>query len=48
MSSVPVGLVKLLKPEGHSGHLRLQEVVGSIDKDIGKPFRIGFRFFFET
>jgi hypothetical protein len=34
---IPVGLVKDRKPLGHSGHLRLQEVVGSTDRLIGKP-----------
>jgi hypothetical protein len=48
ISSAPVGLVKFLKPEGHSGHLRLQDVVGSIDKEMGKPLRIGLLFFLET
>lgn len=32
---MPVGRVKERKPLGHSGHRRLQEVVGSIDTEIG-------------
>lgn len=34
---MPVGLVNDLSPLGHSGHLKLQEVVGSTDKLMGKP-----------
>ena len=34
-SSMPVGLVKALNPLGHSGHLKLQDVVGSKDIEIG-------------
>jgi len=37
VSSIPVGLVKDLKPLGHSGHLRLQEVVGSNEMLMGIP-----------
>jgi hypothetical protein len=33
----PVGRVKLLNPEGHSGHLKLQLVVGSMDTVMGYP-----------
>jgi len=33
--NIPVGLVKALKPLGHSGHRRLQEVVGSKEIDNG-------------
>jgi hypothetical protein len=33
---MPVGRVKDRKPLGHSGHLKLQEVVGSIDMLMGK------------
>jgi hypothetical protein len=32
---MPVGLVKALKPLGHSGHRKLHEVVGSNETDIG-------------
>jgi hypothetical protein len=34
---MPVGLLKLRNPLGHCGHLKLQEVVGSIEKEIGLP-----------
>ena len=34
---MPVGLVKALRPLGHSGQRRLQEVVGSNDMETGKP-----------
>ena len=34
-SNIPVGLVNALSPLGHSGHLRLQEVVGSKEMEIG-------------
>jgi len=34
---MPVSLLKDLNPLGHSGHLKLQLVVGSIDTLIGKP-----------
>ncbi len=34
---MPVGLVKERKPLGHSGHLRLQEVVGSKARLMGNP-----------
>lgn len=34
---MPVGRVNALSPLGHSGHLRLHEVVGSIDKLTGRP-----------
>ena len=36
-SSMPVGLVNERKPLGLSGHLKLQEVVGSKETLIGKP-----------
>ena len=36
-SSIPVGLVNALKPLGHSGHLKLHEVVGSKDMLAGYP-----------
>jgi len=32
---MPVGLVKDRRPLGHSGHLKLQDVVGSMDILIG-------------
>ena len=32
---MPVGRVKERSPLGHSGHLRLHEVVGSMDSDVG-------------
>lgn len=38
---MPVGLVNDLNPLGHSGHLRLQEVVGSIEMLIGNPLISG-------
>ena len=38
----PVGLVKALKPLGHSGHLKLQAVVGSKDNEKGMPHTFGF------
>ena len=34
---MPVGRVKDLRPLGHSGHRRLQDVVGSMEMLIGKP-----------
>ena len=34
---MPVGRVKDRKPLGHSGHPRLQAVVGSILKEKGLP-----------
>ncbi len=34
---MPVGLVKDLSPLGHSGHRRLQDVVGSTEMEDGKP-----------
>jgi hypothetical protein len=34
---MPVGLLKLLNPLGHWGHLKLQEVVGSMENEIGFP-----------
>ena len=39
---MPVGLVNALKPLGHSGHRRLQEVVGSKEIEIGSPQTMGF------
>jgi hypothetical protein len=38
---LPVSLVKDLNPLGHSGHFRLQAVVGSIDIVIGVPHCTG-------
>jgi hypothetical protein len=38
---VPVGLVKDFKPLGHSGHDKLQAVVGSTDSETGNPQTIG-------
>jgi len=35
--NIPVGLVKARKPLGHSGHLKLQEVVGSKEIENGDP-----------
>ena len=34
---MPVARVKERNPLGHSGQRRLQEVVGSIEIDIGNP-----------
>jgi hypothetical protein len=39
---MPVGRVNERNPLGHSGHLKLQEVVGSNDNEIGKPHCVGF------
>jgi hypothetical protein len=39
---LPVSRVKALKPLGHSGHRRLQAVVGSMDKLTGLPQCMGF------
>ena len=36
-SSIPVGLVNDLNPLGHSGHLKLHEVVGSMEILAGIP-----------
>ena len=38
----PSGLVNCFNPLGHSGHDKLQAVVGSKDAAIGDPNRIGF------
>ena len=38
---VPVGRVKDFKPLGHSGHDKLQAVVGSTDREMGNPQTIG-------
>ena len=40
---MPVGRLKDLKPLGHSGQRKLQEVVGSIERLIGVPQTIAFR-----
>ena len=39
---MPVGLVNARNPLGHSGHRRLQEVVGSKEMEIGYPHCMGF------
>lgn len=39
--SMPVGRVKARSPLGHSGHRRLQLVVGSNEIEYGKPHIIG-------
>lgn len=38
---LPVGLENERNPLGHSGHLRLQAVVGSIDTVKGRPHCTG-------
>jgi hypothetical protein len=38
---MPVGLLNWRKPLGHSGHRRLQLVVGSMEILIGKELMIG-------
>jgi len=38
---LPVALENDLRPLGHSGHFRLQAVVGSMDIVIGTPHCIG-------
>ena len=40
-SSIPVGLLKERNPLGHSGHRRLQDVVGSKAILIGRPLIVG-------
>ena len=37
LSSMPVGLLKERNPLGHSGHLKLQLVVGSMAIEKGLP-----------
>jgi hypothetical protein len=37
-----VGRVKARSPLGHSGHRKLQEVVGSKETEMGIPHCIGF------
>lgn len=39
--NIPLGLVNSLNPLGHSGHLRLHEVVGSKEIETGKPHWTG-------
>jgi len=39
---MPMFLVKERKPLGHSGQRKLQDVVGSIEIENGKPNWIGF------
>jgi hypothetical protein len=39
---MPIGLVKLLSPLGHSGHRKLQLVVGSMETLIGLATNSGF------
>ena len=39
---MPLGRVNSLNPLGHSGHLRLQDVVGSNEIEMGKPHCTGF------
>lgn len=34
---MPLGRVNSLSPLGHSGHLRLQDVVGSNEMETGNP-----------
>ncbi len=41
-SNIPVGLVNALNPLGHSGHLKLQDVVGSKEIEDGYPHCTGF------
>jgi hypothetical protein len=47
-SSIPIGLENWRSPLGHSGHLKLQLVVGSMAMLIGKPIDKGFLVLFET
>lgn len=44
---MPVGLVKERNPLGHSGHLRLHEVVGSNAMLKGNPGFLTLPVFFE-
>ncbi len=41
-SSLPVGREKDLNPLGHSGHLKLHAVVGSIAMLMGRPEMLDF------
>lgn len=45
---MPVGLLKLLKPLGHCGHLKLHEVVGSMENEMGIPQCIGLDSHLDT
>jgi hypothetical protein len=45
--NIPVGLVNDRRPLGHSGHRRLQEVVGSIPMLIGMPRKTGLEISLE-
>lgn len=45
--SMPVGRVNDLNPLGHCGHLKLQEVVGSIPIKNGMPNWWGFETILE-
>jgi len=47
LSSIPVGRVKERNPLGHSGHRKLQEVVGSKDNATGYPQFVAFFVHFE-
>lgn len=40
--NMPVGLVNSRNPLGHSGHRRLQDVVGSKEIEMGYPHCMGF------
>jgi hypothetical protein len=40
---MPVGRENERRPEGHSGQRKLQEVVGSMETEKGKPIIIGIR-----
>ena len=42
-SSIPVGRENSLNPLGHSGHLKLQDVVGSKEMEMGNPHCMGLR-----
>jgi hypothetical protein len=44
---LPVGLVNDLNPLGHSGHRKLQAVVGSMERVMGRPFIAGLFFHFD-
>lgn len=45
---MPVGLLKLLSPLGHCGQRKLQDVVGSMEKEMGFPQCIGLPLSLET
>ena len=40
--NIPIGRVNALKPLGHSGQRRLQDVVGSKEIETGYPHCTGF------